>query len=248
MRIPFLLLIFVLFSVSVAHAQTVGSSQNDIPVRFAIMQLSPYGIIDDDGTASGYLYETGNLILEKAGFPIINNVLPLKRLGKEMFSGNRDCAIAGDTHYVKEKYQLVEKIGLNLEIGVMPRLNHPLNKYEDLYSTSVAVPRGASLSKRFDSDTNILKIITRGYSNSVQMLLKGRVDAVAGAIDSIRYNIKQENLDPDDIIGSPLVFLELELWLVCVPDRLPPSIIDRLREAIVTLRESGQIQKIINRY
>jgi len=242
--------IFLLCSLAstLTHAQTPTNNSDTDRVRFANLELAPYGYRDETGVSKGYLYETTNLVLETAGYPADNIIFPVKRMIKSILSGDKDCSIVAETPFAKSNFQLIEKIGKKLEIGVLPRAGITVKNYADLYNHTIALPLGISLSSKFDSDEELLKIKTKGYLESVNMMESGRVETVAGALDSLRYNVRRKNLDPSVFFGTPYLFIQLDIWLACAPNRLKETTIKRLKNAVISLRESGKIQEIIDRY
>lgn len=217
-------------------------------VRFAIMELTPYGMINEEGTRSGYLYEVSNLILKTAGFPPHNTVLPIKRVIKGLMVGDFDCSIFAETPFAKDNFNLLEKIGKKLEVGVLPAKGIKLRSYEDLSNIKIALPLGISLSPKFDTDKDLEKISSAGYSQAVKMLSRGRVEAIGGALDSLRYSARQFGLDPDQVFDQAYLFVDLDMWLTCPNKKLAPESIERLRIAVRKLRKNGKILDIIDRY
>lgn len=248
--IPFvgIILLQSIFFVTHLSAENNSADPDRDTVRIAIMQLAPYGMIDKDGAVSGYLYETANLILQTANFPAATDVLPIKRVINGLQNGGYDCSIFAETAYVKKKFPLIEKIGKKLEAGILPGAGIIVNQYQDLSDIQIALPLGINLSSQFDADKNLHKFETKGYNEAIQMLSKGRVNAVGGAIDSLRYNARKNGLDPNTIFGKPYLFFIVDIWLVCPENSLSQPVIARLRKSIISLRKSGAIQKIIDRY
>ncbi len=237
---------------TVVHAQSSQTSDQSPTtpntVRFATMELVPYGMIASDGTITGYLHEISNLILKTAGYPPQNAVLPIKRVIKGLVIGEFDCSIFAETPYAKDNFKLLEKIGKKLEVGVLPAKGIKLNVYEDLSDIKIALPLGISLSPKFDTDKDLEKISSNGYFQAVKMLSKGRVNAIAGALDSMRFSARQIGLDPAQTFDKPLLFVDLDMWLTCPNKKLAPEAIERLRAAVRKLRKRGEILDIIDRY
>ena len=49
----------------------------------------------------------------------------------------------------------------------------------------IVVPHGIKFATRFDNDEKISKIYTKGYFQSVKMIVNARAEAITGAIDSL---------------------------------------------------------------
>lgn len=91
------------------------------------------------------------------------------------FSGNRFCQRETPT-YLKDQ----EKNSYILSIKEIE-----LIRYEDLYAYKIVVPHGIKFAPHFDNDEKISKIYTKGYFQSVKMIVNARAEAITGAIDSL---------------------------------------------------------------
>ena len=232
---------WISLSPAIAHA-------DDRKVRFATMELAPYGFLDESGNITGYLYEIANLIIGTAELPIINGLFPVERMIKEITDGRRDCTIAVDAPIIIKIFQLIEKIGKKIKSGILPRKGITISNYHDLYNHVIAVPHGTSFTLKFDKDDEIKRQFTNGYRHSINMMVRGRVDAIAGAIDSLRYSARKNQLVPNDIFGEAFIFTTSELWLVCAKDQLSPKMKEHLKQTVIQLRDSGEFQIIIDKY
>ncbi|MBT3360043.1 MAG: transporter substrate-binding domain-containing protein [Rhodospirillales bacterium] len=241
-----LALVFLQSSVSATDLADPKTSENT--VSFATMDVPPYGFKNAKNQQEGYLYDLGERVLNEAGFNTHQAVLPLKRLIEEMKIGRRDCTFMARTPLVQRIFRLIEPIGKELEAVVVARAGIPINRYDDLIGLRIAVPLGISFDPRFDNDKSLTKVPTKDYQQSVKMLIGGRVDAVAGALDSLTFNLRQMGLDPKEELDEPLVFNRVSLWLVCRADGPKKAKEIRLQDAVRELRENGSITKIIENY
>ena len=88
----------------------------------------------------------------------------------------------------------------------MPKAGVALSRYGDLQGLKIAVPRGVSFDGRFDRGTSLTKIATNDTRESVLILERGCVDAIAGVWGSYLYNARKLGFQPDKIFGRPLMF------------------------------------------
>jgi polar amino acid transport system substrate-binding protein len=178
------------------------------------------------------------------GLPV--EIQPTKRLLATMIRGQKNCTILVDSPEVVESLDLVEPIGYKLSAGILPVAGVKLKDYSHLKNIKIAVPLGIIFDNRFHSDKTLAKVSTPLYINGIKLMQLGRVDAVAGAVSVLKFIAKQEGLG-EHFFDHPLVFVESDLYLVC-SFHLSKNERNKLQQAVIKLRLSGQAQKIINSY
>jgi polar amino acid transport system substrate-binding protein len=249
MRISLILVMgFLISSFPTFANELVEESPNVRPVRFALMELRPYGFYDEAGMLRGYLYDLANEVMKTADLHGEIEIFPVKRMVGNVLEGSWDCTFVAATDFVKENFYLVEKIGKKLEGGIIPRSGITLDSYQSLYNYDIAVPHGVTLTKKFDTDKKLSKVLTEGYQQSIKMLDGDRLEAIAGAIDSLKFSAKQIGIDPTAAFGEPLVVFEFDIWFACSHDNPSATRVRQLQEAVITLRESGRIKEIVDGY
>jgi hypothetical protein len=249
MRGSFFLVMGLLFLSCPSNANDLVEEAPGVrPVRFALMELSPYGFFDEAGEPRGYLYDLANEVLIAADLQGESELFPVKRMVRNVLEGSWDCTFVAATDFVKDNFYLIEKIGKKLEGGIIPKPGITLDGYQSLYKYDIAVPQGMTLTKKFDSDDKLSKVLTEGYQQSIRMLAGNRLEVIAGAIDSLKFAAKQIGIDPNTAFGEPLVVIDFDIWFACSNDNPSAARVQRLRDAVVTLRESGRIKEIIDGY
>ncbi|MDV7340788.1 transporter substrate-binding domain-containing protein [Terasakiella sp. A23] len=233
----FLILCTALMMSSVAVAQDRG------PVLATIQQI-PYSFIDKNGREAGYLYDVAKAILREAGYVDDVQMLPLKRMQNELQRGDVSFGILASTPYVVKHYDVVEPLGLNLDAGVLPRAGVEVYSYEDLMGLRIATPFGLKINDRFDNDSTLSKFETKDYNQSTIIMKRGRVDAIAGGVESITYNARINGYDVDGMFGTPLIFQDYEIALIKQKKFSDEKVIDRLRIAVRRLRDAGVFKEI----
>ena len=233
---------FFIFSFLILCLPVTGKAEM---MRIGVMQQHPYGFQQDNET-KGYLFDIAHLVLKTARIDGQVEVLPHKRLHTELREGSQTCSFFASTSFVTENYKIHEPLGKKLDAVVLPRKSVVLNEYRDLSGIRIGVPRGVFIDPRFDGDTQLDKHATVDYRRSIQMLRHGRVDAVVGAYDSLLYNMKEIGMATKHV-GKPLVFHTFPLVLACRKQG-ETQLIDRLNKAIATLRETGELNQIIESY
>lgn len=225
-----------------------GAYAQDRQPLFETIEQIPYGFMGEDDVREGYLYDIANLISAEAGFERFERLAPLKRIVRDLKADIIDCTILASTPLVHEIASVIEPIGVHLDVGVIARKEFKLDSYQDLYGVSIAVPRGVSFDEKFGKDEELQKITSKDYKQSVLILARGRVDAIAGGIDSILYNAVKSGFNIDQLFGKPLVFRSLEMALVCRKEIAESKMVMRLKAATKLLRERGAFKPVIKKY
>ncbi|MBL4741044.1 MAG: transporter substrate-binding domain-containing protein [Sneathiella sp.] len=216
--------------------------------HIAIMKLPPYGFFDGEGNGAGYLFDVGNAILKKASLPENAKLLPMKRLFKQLEQKAVDCTLLAATPFTRSHYRLIEPTGIFLSPAIVPKAGIDLVRYEDLQGLSIAIPRGVSFDDRFDQDETLIKSTIDNYRQAVEMLEKGRFDAIVGVLGSYLFNARLLGFQADKIFGKPLIFKKIPIWLVCNQDGPSLEIESKLKNATSELRRDGAILKIVEKY
>ncbi len=227
-------------------AGEVTAQQETDPI--AIMNQPPYGFFDKKGRESGYLFDIANAILQKASMPENATLLPMKRLFKTLENEIVDCTLLAASPFTRSHFRLIEPTGLFLAPAIVPRAGVDLTRYEDLQGLSIGIPLGVSFADRFDKDETLTKISIDNYRQAVKMMEKGRVDAIVGVLGSYLFNARELGLQADKIFGTPLIFKKIPIWLVCRKDGPSTEIEEKLKKAIIELRQEGVILKISEKY
>ncbi len=213
-----------------------------------IMQQEPYSYLDANGEISGYLFKIAKSILKEAGYPQNVGMVPIKRMISEVSSGAADCTIAASSPFARKTFTQIEPIGHTLDVGVIPRKGVNLRTYEDLAGLRIGVPAGMSIGDPFDSDTTLTKVATPDYEKSALMLTHGRIDAIMGAIDSIRFSAFSKARIVHNIFGEPLITQSYPEMLMCNKDLPDDGYVLALKEATQRLKARGDIQEIIREF
>ena len=228
----------IFFSASLTQAR---------PLNFAVMDLAPYGYITTEGRHAGLFSVMNEAILKEGGFNGESRVVPTKRLTRQMEAKITDCALFHRTPWSETHLLPVATIGQTLHTLIIAKKEVNISRYDDLKLIPIATLRGSHYGHRFDHDNQLEKLYTEDYLQSVRLLKVGRVGAVIGTDLSLYFVIKKVGIPLKDL-ADPLVLTSRPIWLHCsrqLSDTLP---IDRIRKAVVDLRERGFFQNIIDQY
>lgn len=220
-------------------------------LEFHTLDLPPFGFKEPNGPNSGQrkgmLFDIAKAITEEANIPAVHTLVPLVRVIKELQGGKKLCTIVTRSPFSEAMATPLAYIGLDAKGAIVPRANLVLNSYDDLKGLKIGVTRGTVMYHAFDQDESLDKRFTNHDKQSVLMLQRNRVDAIAGALDAIYFNMAKLNFDRSDL-PQPLVLVSREFWLHCPKNGLSPETLASLTEATKRLVDRGTLKEIWDGY
>jgi len=225
---------------------STNTHSSDDRVRMLVIDQIPYAFENEKGKKTGLLLDIMSEIqeLSQVGLPI--KPIPLKRLLSTMLLDFKACSLLANSPLVNDNFDLVESIGYKMTGGILPLAGSNLSDYSSLKGKSIAVPLGVRFDNKFHNDTTLNKISAPHYINGIKMMIRGRVDAVAGAIPVLKYLFKKEGFDTS-FFGSPLILVNKEMYLACSFNLTKTERV-KLQQAVIELKSNGEIEKILDRY
>mgnify|MGYP000256185994 CR=1 FL=1 len=247
---PFFRSLLCLSSLLPLSAYAANESPNEA-VDLLIMEQIPYGFQTPDNRDTGVLFDIALKLhqLSERTDDINTNtptIIPTKRIITLLNQTKPTCTIVADTPIISNNYDLIEPIGFKLSAGVLPAAGISVTSYESLTDKSIAVPLGIMFDNRFHEDQDLNKVSVPQYVNGVKMIAAGRVDTVAGAISSLKYAAKMQNISADHF-GTPFIFNELDVYFVC-NDQLPATQRTKFKQLIIDMKNDGTIPQILDHY
>jgi ABC-type amino acid transport substrate-binding protein len=239
--------ILTLTAQKVVHARDVKSDVKQT-IAMTTMDQVPYGFTLDNGEQSGVIYDILNEIIRESGIGLANEVTPANRLIAQLKSNRKMCTIVVDSPSVASNFDLIEPIGYELVVGILPIAGIDLFEYKDLKDLIIAVPLGADINDSIDTDVDIIFSVVSPpqYLNAMRMMHTGRIDGVLGGLSSLRYIARTEGLTNDDF-GTALILKRADFYLVCTSSISKVSR-QRLKGATTKLRQNGTFKEILKRY
>jgi polar amino acid transport system substrate-binding protein len=213
--------------------------------KIATIATAPWASYDAGGRPVGAFPELMAELERRTGKRIEMAFLPFARLFLELEAGTQDCTFVYDS--AETSVYLVKGEPFHaMPYGVVPRRGLALAAYDDLRPLSIAVPRGHQVTPRFAQDAQLSKHAVTDYQAGLQMVMRGHVDAVAGAIPTIRH--LAEAGDMADRIGTPLVLATLPNYLKCSKRSPRVDAMGELNEGIRKLRGDGTLERVLGQY
>ncbi|SMP12224.1 substrate-binding periplasmic protein [Shimia sagamensis] len=233
-----LALTIVLFGTNSSIAETV---------EFGTFDFAPYVLHDDPEGRLGLFVDITTAIADRAEVPIINSVLPIARVIKNLEHGLTDCVVALETPWTLEHLIQVSEIHDRMEIIFATRPQLDITGISDLHGRRLAIPRGTFRGSPVTTEPDIERVLTNGYEQSIDLLRAGRVDAIAGTAVSLYHSFATENVTRGDI-GVVVPVENNSLWLQCAKGQVSNDILAKMDQATTALRDEGAIEAFVQRY
>lgn len=213
-------------------------------LKFISLEVSPWGWRDSEsGAMQGAFVEMVKEIDQRVEASISISLTPFARVDRELEMGGHDCTILIPRD---ENVVVSGEVIAYHDIGLVAGKNVPLPDYESLAGKRVALLRGSSITPRFDTDETFSKIYDTDYLISLRKLERSRVDAVAGAIPTIRYLADTNGLS--DALGESLKLADVPLTLQCSRKSEKLNWLPELNRAISEMKAEGVIERIKSQY
>ena len=206
----------------------------------------PYGYTSSSGELTGVLFDIMNEIINLSGIKSDNVITPAKRIYNLIEQNTKLCLLAADSSLLRAKLNAIEPIDYFIQAGILPKKGIELPDYSSLKGHIIAIPLGISIGDKFHNDKNLTKVFPSQYSNGIKMLKINRVDAVAGAISTLKFIAKLEGMKEEDL-GNPLIFSQYNVNLFC-SNHILKKTRNKLKAAVITLKNKGRVSEIINKY
>lgn len=233
---------FILFTL-LAIFSSLSFSKN---LNFITLDVVPWASINPDtGEPEGVFPLVVSEFEKRLGHKIDITLTPFARIHRELESGRQDCTILVSNSDLERAAVQGELLSYHA-IGVIARKGITLNDYDDLRPLTISVLRGSNVSPRFDNDSTLKKEFDTNYSIGLRKLSHKRLDAIFGAIPTIRFLASQEGFS--DYLGEDLVLEDVPLLLQCSKKSANLDVMMDLNQVILDMHEDGTIDKIKEDY
>lgn len=178
----------------------------------------------------------------RTGHSIAIALHPFARIDRELETGAQDCTIIV---WNDQRNSIVQKGELLAQhaVGIIAAKGVALNGPDSLpHLKGISVLRGLTLGGGFDNDLRLRKEYDTDYQTGLRKLVHGRVEAVAGAMPTIRYLAAQMGLQA--ALGDQLLLSQMDLVLQCSLKSPHLNVMDEFNQAIRAMRDDGTLEAI----
>lgn len=212
-------------------------------LRFVTFDVAPWAYLDEKGRYLGVFPDLMREIERRTGHSIVISLTPLvqKRVHRELEAGRQDCAmtVAG------EKRALIEIVGppvFKLPMGVIARKEIKINGYDDLKGLKISALKLLSENKKIMDDFSLSTVPSPDYISGLRKISHGRIDAIAGAIPTIRYLAALNDIS--DLLGEPFVMNYDPVVWQCSVNSKNLQHMEKINQAIADIKRDGMLEKI----
>ncbi len=191
----------------------------------------------------GAFIELAREIGERGGYDISLSLTPFARVHRELESGGHDCTILIP---LSEEVVRLGEVVSHHDMGIVPHRDVNLTDYEQLQDLNISLLRGSAITDQFDSDESLDKVYDTDYLIALRKLSRGRTDAIAGAIPTIRYLADTNGLG--SYIGEPLKLGEVPLHLQCSLASDVLELMPELNRIVRDMKAEGVVERIKEKY
>ncbi len=216
-------------------------------LKFVTVDVAPWASYDSEQEkVIGFFADVIKELEQRTKHNIEITLAPFARIDREFESGRQDCTIL----VTSDKRSLLVDQGATVfyhKIGVIAKKGISLNVYEDLHSLRISVVRGlVNFHPDFDDDENIKKEYDTDYVMGLRKLSRGRIDGIAGAIETIMYLARENGLT--DYLGDRLPLLSIPVALQCSKQSKNIHLMRGLSKAIEEMHKDGTLGSIQKKY
>lgn len=243
-----LVVLLLSLSACIAHPAIAGD-----PLRLALLHTEPWGFYAPDSSAkdgsnlisTGIMVEVAQAVAQESGIEFRHKLIPNARMWRDIKTGDCDLAFAIRS---ADRDDYVRYAGHLFTFGsiVVGRPGTKLSSYEDLSGLRIGVLGDIRLNPKFDQDGQLHKIELRDYETMVEMLLAGRLDAVAGNSISLYYLLQKRKQPAQQ--WPQLLLQKTEVWAQFSRRSPRASDAEKLTETIDRLRQKGFFETLLTRY
>lgn len=211
-------------------------------IRFITIDAAPWASLDGNGRPQGVFPALAAELERRTGHRLEIAIRPFPRIDRDLESGDQDCTVI---LWNDKRGRIVEK-GEDvhpMSFGVIGRRGLRMAGYDSLRGLTVSVTRNLAIDPHFDADASLKKEIDKDYRTGLEKMARGRVDAIAGAIPTIRYIARQAGLG--DVAGEALQLTTIPLALQCARSSRHLGLMGELDAAIRAMRADGTLPRIM---
>ncbi|MDN3681008.1 ABC transporter substrate-binding protein [Vibrio tapetis subsp. quintayensis] len=232
-----LLFIVVLFSVPPAVASVA---------KFSTSNVKPWGFLGSDGKPTGLLIRVADALqgeLSNGGDIVIENQLrPYPRVIHEIKTATVDFAVMFNSSSANSIAVSLGKVvdARVIIIGVADR--EPIASLDDLTGKMVGHIRGSKYGPDFDDHRTMKKRSLGSMKQGIDMLLNGRIYALASADQTIYYAMEQMDI-PLDAITTMYTVSSIQADLYFSKESSNSYLVTPVKQALDRLRAKGTLDK-----
>lgn len=205
------------------------------------------GYLDDAGEITGYHNDFLTALEEASGICMEKKLMPHSRAKRSIQIGAHDGGILGRSNNAEDGAEHIIKL-LTSKTVIIPRKGLTLNNADDLSKIKIARIRKGNVNNALSDVLNTSCIDVTDYENGLQLLRRGRVDAVMGTALGLNIIINDLKMEQEVNLSGELIIEQREVWLVLSKKSKYIDKVEQLREAAQALIDKGVLENILKKY
>lgn len=217
-------------------------------INFIGLEVAPWAYYDEN---TGLLEGVFPDVIEEFERRIGKNIkvslseYAFTRINRELKSGRQDCTmiVAGAR---RDEFTLRGEKVFDLPIGIIARKEIKVDDPDDLKYLKTSLLSILSTRKDLLGAELLDRQIDPTYEAGIKKLKHGRVDAIAGAIPTIKYLAVKYEID--GLLGSPYILANQPIYLQCSKGSKHLKLFDKMSDSIRGMREDGTLKSIVKKH
>jgi ABC-type amino acid transport substrate-binding protein len=212
----------------------------------SLIDIAPWGRRGANGQASGVYAEIFKGLAKLSDCPIELRLTPIKRAVAEVTANHTQATMMLERADLNEGALNLGTV-TTLEIEVWLPAGSKVRQLQDLAGKQVAVLRGPAYHEEFDANNLITKLPVSGARQQLEMMRAGRVYAALGVRQNFLVALRELGWSGEGF-AEPLWLgsRRVNLWLS--PQMKGSDCARRIGEALVRMRRSGEIDRLMARH
>ena len=237
----------ILFSLCLFSQRAVS---DPLIVSFGSHNAAPYAFVENNQLRSGIIKDIADVLAKKLGIDVVYKAVPRKRMVDYLGSGKIHAIFIVNPIWINnsEKYQWTHPLFQESDIFVVSSNNNfSITSYKDLHGKRLGAISGYiynTLTEHFQAG-KIIRDDVADIDTNFRKLNAGRIDALIDSDIMINFYLKNNQVNQKFIIADKVASTH-DIYAMFA-QKLPVPFI-RINEALSQLKQSGQIEAILNRY
>jgi polar amino acid transport system substrate-binding protein len=222
------------------------SSANSAELKLVSIDTVPWAYFDAEvGVYAGIFPDIVRELEKESGHKIKISLTPYARINRELESGRQDCTML-IAEKEREKVADLGELVFYMPMGIIAIKNSRLDSYDDLYKLKISVLRSLNITDQFTEDNDLKKEFDTGYEMGLRKVLHGRLNAIAGAIPTIKYLAKEKGMA--EMLGEPMILSLKPIYLQCSKESKHSVFIKDINLSLKKIRENGVLNDVVSKY
>ena len=215
------------------------------PLKLAIIELMPWAVTSADGQQSGIFIDASKLLSKLSGVTLKVVTVPYARALMMLEGGQVDLMFALECDRINDISCRLAQVATE-DVVMVGRPGLHIRTMGDLSGKTVGHLRACDYDPQFAAAAEIIKYETSSYSQSLQMMKMGRLDAMISVRTALRFTLKSLSMKPE-LLGTPLFIRRTPVSLFASKSCANSDAVKYLKHACDVLRNKQTVKALEER-